>query len=745
MGYGLFILLTYPGLKMALLLHLSDLHLATEDDNDVVADRKEDVIDLGHQQTRLSILKHSLTALGDSLLKTGEELDSILISGDITVRGQQEGFDLLDSVLECLGEAKPDAERILIIPGNHDVERYTPASSRERYEHFLRLRGEPYKTAFLEGIDIDANGKRLATDTDPVIVARDESFVLIGLNSSNHCGSERAAEAYLKPHLDSLKKLEITDPSVASLFKAWKARGLADIARLDANQLIAARVRLNSALKGVTAHTPLRMVALHHQVQPVTVTEEIKSYDPILNLGEFRDWLVSNSIDVVLHGHKHEGKVLADRHMPLNEAENGQVAHDMLVISAPTIQVGQNGRDAIGYLIDVRGPSARIAGVKIAEVPSLSAGVALDIQKLAWHPYEIDQLSAHGVIEGDTVDEVHAKLLAIQDRLENVKLPLICRIKDGTSAHMIPSTFASLPESFGERQEWFTRMVHWWQNRHDLKSTKFTHGQRLFADGNGSRPSQITSAINALKDKPETSRAVAILMEPQSDLADKDSEFPAFILVQFTIRKSRLNVTAYFRKQEMPHWWPINVGELASLQDYVISEVSAKRPTTPGSITTVTALPTAGSAIPRVAVPLLDQKAEDYAGLLDLVLPLYRIGSAEPDDRSAWHSIFEDWRPGPSAAADGDRIPKVGFSALLQVIRAVGSTVGTRSKDVLDLCGVLEDLQDANTSYAQRQDRESAVGRGKWRNAVDRHIERLEGVLDNIFDVMEQEVHTTKS
>lgn len=720
---------------MALLLHLSDLHLASDDDGDVVADRKEDVIALGKQQTRLGILKNSMWALGESLLQTGTELDSILISGDITVRGQQEGFDLLDSVLNCLGQAKPAAERILIIPGNHDVVRFTEPGSKERYEPFLTLRTKPYKMAYLEGVDLDADGNR-QNGTDPIIVARDESFVLVGLNSSNYCGIDRATEGPLVEHLPLLQQQAKSDKAVEALLRAWKSRGLADIARLDAIQLIAARTSLISALKDVTAHSPLRIAALHHQVQPVTVTEEIKSFDAILNLGEFRDWLVANRIDVVLHGHKHEGKILTDSPVPLNDAEAGRGPHDMLLVSAPTVQVGQSGRDAVGYLIDVRGPSARIAGVRIAEVPSVGAGGAMDVRELGWNLHRIDQPSTYGVIEGETVDDVHGKLLAIQGKLGELKLPLICRIKDGNSAHVIPSTYALLPEGFGDRQEWFTRMVDWWQNRHDLKSTTFTHGQRLFADANGTRPSQIAAAISALRDKPDTSRAVAILMEPQKDLVHKKSEFPAFILVQFTIRNAHLDVTAYFRKQEMPHWWPINVGELARLQEHVLAEISRTTPTSAGSITTVTALPTSGSAIPRVAVPLLDQKAEEYAGLLDLVLPLFGIGAAEPDDRSAWHMIFEDWRPGASAAADGDRVPKVGFTALLKVIEAVGSTLGNQPAEVTELHGILQDLEFANSTYGRLSDGKAAESRDTWRKTVDRNIVKLEAVLDGIFDAI---------
>lgn len=717
---------------MALLLHLSDLHLATNDEEDVVSDSKVSLFALGNQQTRLGIIQNSLRALGEGLVKAGKSLDSILISGDIAVRGQQEGFDLLDSVLECLGKALPPAERILIVPGNHDIVRYAPHGSYERYKNFLKLRDKPYKTAFLEGVDLDPNGTVL-TKTDPVIVAKDESFVLIGLNSANYCGSDTDTESELAPHMADLRKRAAGDKAISALLDAWKARGLADVARLDAAQLIAARARLMSALEDVTARSPLRIAALHHQVQPVTVTEEIKSFDALLNLGEFRDWLVANGIDVIMHGHKHEGKILPDSHLALNPAGSVKGPHDMLLVSAPTIQVGQNGRDSIGYLLDVRGPSARIAGVNIAEIDSLGSGGGLDYDNLTWVHHGIDQPSRYGIIQGETVDDVHGKLLALQTQLSKIRLPLICRISDGDSAHTIPSTYPELPESFGDRQEWFSRMVDWWQKRHDLKSTAFTHGQRLFADGNGTRPSQVDAAISALRAKPSTSRAVAMLMEPHRDLVKPKSEFPAFILVQFTIANSLLNVTAYFRKQEMPHWWPINVGELARLQRHVIDRLQGAASIQAGSITTVTALPACGAAIPRVAVPLLDQRAEEHAGLLDLVLPLFGMGSAAPDDRTAWRLIFDDWRPRSDAAADGDRIPKVGFEALLNVIHAVGSTLGGQPDPIADLVDILKDLEEANSVYVRLGEAEAAEGRKKWLTRVDSKIAKLESVLDSIL------------
>jgi hypothetical protein len=183
----------------------------------------------------------------------------------------------------------------------------------------------------------------------------------------------------------------------------------------------------------------------------------------------------------------------------------------------------------------------------------------------------------------------------------------------------------------------------------------------------------------------------------------------------------------------MPHWWPINVGELARLQRHVIAGVGHASGIVAGSITTVTALPTCGAAIPRVAVPLLDQKAEEHAGLLDLVLPLFGMGSAKPDDRTAWRLIFEDWRPQASAAADGDRVPKVGFSALLHIIEAVSSTLGNEPRKLTDLVDILRDLDLANANFTGLGDRQALEHRNTWRTTVNRSIEKLDAVLDAIL------------
>jgi 3',5'-cyclic AMP phosphodiesterase CpdA len=179
---------------MGTLLHLSDLHLADATAKiDVTGDYKVDALPLEDRQRRTSTIRNTLRQLGRALERAEVALDAIVISGDVTVQGQPNGFDLLPKVLDELATAKPPNERILIVPGNHDVVWGTKPGMRDRYENFLKLRAHGYKTAYLDGVDIDRNGNLQNQDNsppDPYIVAHDSSFIVIGINSANHCGVE---------------------------------------------------------------------------------------------------------------------------------------------------------------------------------------------------------------------------------------------------------------------------------------------------------------------------------------------------------------------------------------------------------------------------------------------------------------------------------------------------------------------------------------------------------------------------
>jgi 3',5'-cyclic AMP phosphodiesterase CpdA len=713
---------------LALLLHLSDLHLAQASSEDVIADNKWDVLELGDQQTRLGVIRNSLRALGQALTEANKELDSIVITGDVTVKGSPAGFALLDEVLDCLGAALPPRDRILVLPGNHDVVRDSKASSPERYEGFLELRKRGYRTAHIDGIDLGATGKVLSSASgvlEPLLCAVDNSFVLVGLNSANHSASGTNIEKKVRRHLVELRKAASTgNKAVAALLEAWEDRGRADIARLDQAQLIEGS-RLLQAAPAASASTPLRMVALHHQVLPVAVNEEIKPFEQLSNLAEFRDWLVDNKLDVVLHGHKHEGRVMSDRHTAHHDPTHE--AHDMLLVSAPTIQVGSNRRDPVGYLFDIQGPAPRYSGILIADVPAMEAGGLHAFADLSWTRQPIDTRARNGILEGETVDDVYRQLIALRDQLAEIQTPLVCRVLNGGSANSLPIDYPALPPTAGSRTDWFATTVGWWQQRRDLKAAPFTHGQRLFR-GTAEEINQIEHAVTALKGDRDSSRAVAVLLDPRRDFAEARRDFPAFVLVQFVVHGDDLDVIAFFRKQEMPHWWPINVGELAELQREVLTRVKKKwSALRSGSITTITSMPVNGTAIPRVAVPVIDQKAEDPDGVLNLVVPLFvhglDTGSAEVETQ--WRAVFDDWRPTADAPADGDRAPRLGLDELAQQVTLVQKLSGRVEEPAGHLAAELLGLSRANQTFVTYTDEQADVERPQWVSDVERSSRRI--------------------
>jgi thymidylate synthase len=133
----------------------------------------------------------------------------------------------------------------------------------------------------------------------------------------------------------------------------------------------------------------------------------------------------------------------------------------------------------------------------------------------------------------------------------------------------------------------------------ELQSTKprrlpFTHGQRIY---NWAKKQQKSIRLDQIKDfivpmllrNPKTKRAIAIVTDPSLDAEVTDDPIPALLLIQFGFANERLNVTAYFRAQEMYFFWVVNMFELITLQETVCELMQTRSPgitVQPGSITT---------------------------------------------------------------------------------------------------------------------------------------------------------------
>lgn len=734
----------------ARILHLSDLHLAPIADDEIPGDYKSELVPLAERQRRVESLKRTLREFGEA--QPGE-LDAVVVSGDVTIAAAESGYRMLESVLGELGPALPgDPARVLVVPGNHDVQWRTPPSSREHYELFLQYVRDAcgYRTPQLEGIDISAaDGRVRSSPVDPVVIGPGYGFLLLALNSSNYCGV--------------VEPTQITDAEWETALAALGDRGeiaekdlrklrVMDVARISPAQLTAARRELTRARKtieatgGDAARVPT-IAILHHHLLPVSVREEFKPYESISNLGEVRAFLRDNHVDMVLHGHKHESAVYWD-HIPRPDVIPDEQPLRVLVVSGATIGAGAAPGDVVRLIEIGQQPAGH--RLTISSYGGVAAGGALptpsivEASLLPAAPRAEDGVPRIGPISGPTISDVYARTLTEFERLSDQELVanLVCEIGTSPDPGELPRDYPAIAGlDDAERSRWVADLVQWWQNpRTQLgRRLTFNHGGRIRRYQ--FHIDQLDRAEQALRQDADTSRAVITLLDPrEDDIPHLERKFPAFCIAQFVIRgradnSLHLDCAAYFRKQEFRWWWTINVAELASLQRELCSRLEdAYDGLEPGGIMTIAAIAKAGTAVPRVAVPLVDRLYDDDRGKLWLLA----VATVVPDVPgrpvllAEWTRIIDDLEPQAKLDVDGVPVAGDGLATLIAAIDQLGCAGPAR-----DLRDGLQRLLEKNEVFVSRLDdpeKNSAYAHRTWVGAVQSILHDLRGVIDRLAE-----------
>lgn len=690
----------HKGYSLATILHLSDLHLGVSEANKEFGDHKLDVIDPAARQTRSSTLHATLQSLARALTARGEQLDAVVVSGDVTYQGHEEGFALLGKALGHLGDLLPDPSRIVVVPGNHDVSWFTRPGTPERYRLFLQgVRKFGFVTPLLEGVDVDATGTQMGT-VSPTLVATDSSFVVVALNSADHCGVVSQVDPELEAHIQSIEA-RASDAEATAVLNALKRSSIYDIARVGDSQRRFAGDALRDAINGLDGN-PVRIAVMHHQLLPIALDEEIKPFESLANLAQVRDWLALNDVDLVLHGHKHVAVAYEDMYVPLAAHQVTKAADPRRVIvsSVGTVGMGQPATNCVARLIRFDPSRSSLGKFQIVDIPGVQPGTPLVLNELREKTFLTRVAPNHrAVIEGETSHAVHEQLLERLDRGKRLPHPLVCHVVNPKGAGTMPSSYKQL-ESVPQDEQWFTDLVGLWQNPQRLSAMTFNHGERIFAMRG---IDQFDGAIRCLTIKDTSSRAVITLFDHERDDIKTDIEFPAFCLVQLFVVDNELCIVGYFRKQEMRYWWAVNLAELAELQRRAVERLNVDRgnsPVRPGKISTVTAIPTAGSTVPRVAVPLVDRWVdEDPYRLTRMALVVFDPSlPAAADALADWETTVEACRPRASHAADGDPVPVRGLEKLKATLRGLHSAYAPNTQ-ATTLDGMLQRSATANAQY----------------------------------------------
>jgi 3',5'-cyclic AMP phosphodiesterase CpdA len=713
-------------LSMSLILHLSDLHLGNTPDQDEVGDYKIEAVTEKDRVTRVRLLRSTLVALSNWLVANNETLDGVIITGDITTQGRPEGFSALPDVLAALGSELPEASRIVVVPGNHDVTWGTRPGSEERYGAFLEgVRQAGYVTPLLDGIDYDGDEPR--PSTDPLLLG--PNFAIVAVNSADMCGVEEPFQPDAEAELQSLSTSSIISDG---LQKDIRRVRMYDMPRVSSRQMAA----LGGMLHDVPAGR-VRIAALHHQLVPVREEEEVKPFESIVNIGAFSAFLGDAGIDVIAHGHKHADHVQTVR---LGGATRDH-ERCAVVASCGTIGGAAGTGQEIAKLIRIGSDLPKLRRVEILTVPAVGAGTQLRKIKTVYDQptWQQNGTTPFVVISGTTATDVHEKLVETARRNDRKPMhDIVCIVDLGPTALEPPESYQWPVHGSDALSEWFDDIVGWWQDPARAEHKPFTHGQRLRDWSADQAHNQIDQIINILDQDSSSSRGIAVLVNPNTDnIADKRSDFPSFSLLHVWIDGGVLNCTAFFRKQEMTYWWAINVSEIARIQAQVLE---ALRPThqelTAGAIRTHASEAVFSDRLPKVNVPLIDRQFwqnPDSLRVLAVAVADHDMPSRDVDIASLL-SLIGDWAPqAATPPADGAPVPTQGLAALADMLSVLADRYPTSA--ARETSELLREMHEANALYREKRNtREASRAYEDWRIPQLARITRFRELLASNAD-----------
>jgi Calcineurin-like phosphoesterase len=726
--------------RVPVLLHLTDLHLDTPDDHSG-ADFKNDIVPLKERPDRLSALRSTLRAIGES----DWNLDAVVITGDIPYRNSHDskGWDQFDTALQPLTDANkmPAADRIIVTPGNHDVEWGVPIGDPEHYAKFLEhVRGAKYTTPLLDGIDFNDDGQITSKETH-YFLDLDMRLAIVPINTSHYCGALEPMGSLTDAEWEAvLQEVDAADNELAKkLEKQVVDLRSQDIARISEPHFIALTalvgdVRAKAMDEGVDPSDLVWIAAVHHHLLPVNTDEEFKSYESMTNLGRFRQLLVTLGFDAVLHGHKHAGGVYWDRvHRVGSSLRNADPR--LLVVSGSTAGARREGTQEMGRLVEVL-PTRLKRAIVVSKVPVIDHGGQLP-DRLSreradlWESEMLLEAALPRLVTGSDPSSTYARVRALFAGLPPGQAisDLICEIRSPDGADQPPEGYPvdRVPGGPEEVSKWFEETVRWWQQKGS--KFQFTHGQRLRAWGSD-RINQIDRSVQLLQDNASSTRAVITLFDPSvDDVPVQRIAFPSFSFAHLMIRATeaeppRLDCLGFFRKQEMRFWWPINVAELALLQAEVHDRLD-QPDLHVGSIITYASLAHVGDEVPDVNITAVDRLADDGEDRLwNMAYGVVHPESVDAERvKEDWLDVLTDLEP-----VEDDQVPRprLGIRLLQENIERFGPhEPDSPAGEVAQRLSVLENAYDAIAKKAGTLDH--------WRDEIQRALqelrERIEGRL----------------
>lgn len=660
---------------MTLILHLSDLHLGSPSGQQLDYTDKFGLPE-GAGATQLDHLRHTVGGLGKALRKDGRELAAVVVSGDLTDGNKADGYEEFADLLAQLGSSLPDPDRIVVVPGNHDVDLKLAAGDKKKMRGFLDAVRGRYRSPLVKGLDYDDTERQRNPGSRgrPRPILELDDAVIVAINSADYCWTEEAKTesdwpavvASLRSGEDSEEANEARGQLAEDLIRLRRK----DIPKVDKVQIESLTVRLDEA--GVTGDAEddqrLRIAVLHHPIGVAATQEEFKDFDVITNLAEVRSFLYHRGFRLILHGHKHQSYAAWDWLIPPSD-ELEAIPHRALALGAPgSFLIGSPICRLVEVSPDGDRPVAGAPRLRVLDVKGVGAGEELELDfakspvlSLAQPFMSSSDEQTPWVVRAKTADAAYQQL---RDLPANLKLPrpVISVVEDPASARHLPTNYPPTDDEVD-----LDSLVDWWQLPrpeavHAFSGSEFNHGQRLYGRGD-----TIEKAVKALP----SSKAIALLVD-SLEAGDKTVEFPAFTAIQLQAREvdgeTHLDIVGSYRKQDLELWWPVNMAELERIQSYAVSRSflnkELRTPVRAGKLIAITSIGIHDKVFPQMAGTVLDRSIDLAPERISKLAYLAAHPSAQT--QAEWTKALRDIG---RIEGGGLMAPSVGAERLLAALR----------------------------------------------------------------------------
>jgi 3',5'-cyclic AMP phosphodiesterase CpdA len=340
---------------LPVIIHISDPHFGTME-RDGKRTEMHRFID-GQYSRKLSehLTREFKSAKGHFRFNTGKLI--LVISGDLTYRGRQEEFDRVEEFLKELGTGIGIThERIVIVPGNHDVNWLESKQDvTRRFDDYIGFLDKFYGSALFRELyprvtwDLKINSKR-SPAYELVSIVRNDPLVIVGMNS---CVYETDQNHY---GFIGGRQLQIVD----------------ELLEPDGDR------------------ASVRVAVFHHHLHPYPEPiEERTPGEPALDMSTLRDaGLVERNLerlgfDLVLHGHKHKPQIRETRIRNRNERGGVHRTSPLIVCGAGSIGVDSRELEhnqANQYAVLELKKSVRAEGVSFLRIESRELSLETDAE-----------------------------------------------------------------------------------------------------------------------------------------------------------------------------------------------------------------------------------------------------------------------------------------------------------------------------------------------------------------------------